>query len=100
MATAPFSHVTVRLEDSYLGRFHGGQIESSPLGPVPIMSRVSAAVSLTRAIRLACPCSTSSRTHSAPVLVLPHPRPERMSHVVQSCPVGGLWFGLAHIGHV
>src|SRR5690606_32289169 len=59
-----------------------------------ITSRTSAAVRPTMAMRRR-PCrSTCSRTHSAPVLVFPNPRPARMSHIRHG-PSGGNCFGRA-----
>ena len=46
--------------------------------------------------RRALPEATMARTHSAPVRLLPQPRPARMSQVRQS-PGGGSWSGRAQI---
>ena len=65
-----------------------------PEGPVTITSRTSAAVLPTKAMCLAFPELTRSRIYSAPVLVLPYPRPARISHIRQS--VSGMrWSGRA-----
>ena len=46
-----------------------------PLSPSTITSRASAAVGATRAMRRAAPLTARARTNSAPVRVLPKPRP-------------------------
>ena len=74
------------------GRFEFGQIERRP--DSTIVSRVSAAVGPTNAIRATLAASARDRTHSAPVRVLPHPRPDRTSQIDQS-PVGGSCSGRA-----
>src|SRR4029078_8143725 len=72
-----------------------------PAGPSIMTSRASCSVSPTSAIfRHGCPPYgdaplTKARTHSAPNLVLPAPRPPSISHVVHGCPPlpfpGGSW---------
>lgn len=71
---------------------------SSPLSPSTMTSRVSAAVRATRARRRAPWFSTQSRTVSAPVLVLPKPRPASRSQVFQ-VPAGSFWSGRAQKDH-
>src|ERR1700722_10058179 len=61
---------------------------SNPLDPSTIVSRQSAAVGPTKAIRATLAASANDLTHSAPQRVLPHPRPANTSHVDQS-PGGG-----------
>src|SRR6516162_8040445 len=58
-----------------------------PDAPSTITLRASAAVGPTRAIRRR-PALTSARTHSAPLRVLPKPRPAISSHIRQD-PAGG-----------
>ena len=94
VAIAPLGHVTRRLEGSYRGRFHGGAQAIIPDSPSTIMSRASAAVGAINATRLRSPLSTCERTHSAPVLVLPNPRPVRIIQIAQS-PAGGNCLGRA-----
>src|SRR5262249_22004704 len=71
-----------------------------PVTPSTMTSRVSAAVSATSAILRAWPPvsgvlpQTFDRTHSAPVRVLPHPRPARMSQVTH-WPGGAICSGRA-----
>ena len=60
-------------------------------------SRASAAVGATRAMRRTLLDSAWARTHSAPVRVLPQPRPARTSQTSQS-PSGGTWEGRAQVG--
>jgi hypothetical protein len=75
-------------------------MDNRPAGPSTITSLASAAVSATKASRLYRPAAngvgpqTSRRTASAPVLVLPNPRPQRSSQVSQS-PLGRACSGLA-----
>jgi len=59
-----------------------------PDSPSTMTSRASAAVGATRAIRLHWPVSILCRTHSAPVRVLPNPRPARISQTNHSQPGG------------
>lgn len=70
-----------------MGRSHGGEMATIPEGPLTIVSRASADVGATSAMRRAAPDSTRSRMNSAPARVLPNPRPARISH--QSQPPGG-----------
>jgi hypothetical protein len=58
-----------------------------PLSPSQMTSRASAAVGATRAMRRR-PAATCVRVHSAPLLVLPNPRPARHNQTRQS-PGGG-----------
>src|SRR4051794_28618364 len=53
-----------------------------------MVSRASAAVGAHNAMRLVCPASANSFSHSAPVLVLPKPRPAITSQPFQSPSVG------------
>ena len=64
------------LPDLALDPFHGGLTARMPDGPSTMTSRVSAAVGPTRAMRRR-PASTCALTHSAPLRVLPKPRPAR-----------------------
>ena len=93
MPTAPLGHVNRRLDGSYLGRSQGGEMARMPDSPSTITSRASAGFRATNAMRLAPP-NTRFRVHSDPVLVLPAPRPPRLSHTSQS-PGGSTWDGLA-----
>jgi hypothetical protein len=93
VATAPFGHVRRRFDGSYRGRSQSGEMAMMPLSPSTMTSRTSAAVGPTSAIRF-LPLAISWRTHSAPVRVLPKPRPASRSHVRQS-PRGASWRGLA-----
>jgi len=93
-ATAPLGQVNRLLLGSYCGVNQGGEISRMLLGPTSIIvSRTSALVWPMRAICL-YPCLARSMIHSAPVLVLPNPRPERSSQQNQS-PGGGSCFSLA-----
>ncbi len=65
-----------------------------PLSPSIITSRTSLAVGPTSAMRLEPRRSTFWRTRSAPVRVLPNPRPASTSQVRQS-PSGASCFGRA-----
>src|SRR6185312_12177888 len=65
-----------------------------PDSPSTMTSRASPAVAATSASRFARPERTSSAMNSAPLRVLPNPRPASRSHVVQS-PPGASWFGRA-----
>ncbi len=94
VARAPLGQVSRRRVGSYRGRNHGGLIARMPLSPLTIVSRTSAAVAPTSAIRPAAPLSARRRTHSAAARVLPDPRPISNSQVRQS-PSGGRWFGRA-----
>ena len=67
----------------------GGITLSSPLCPSTQVSRASANVGATTAHRVPGAFCASHASHSAPVRVLPQPRPERMIHVAQSRSVGG-----------
>src|SRR5215470_4154923 len=69
-----------------------------PLSPSTMMSRASAAVGATNATLLAAPADTRLKTNSAPVRVLPQPRPARISQIAQA-PGGGSWLGLAVATH-
>ena len=68
-----------------------------PLSPSTITLRASAAVGATSAMRRAVAPSTRARTSSAPVRVLPKPRPASSSQTRQS-PAGGSWLGRAQNG--
>src|SRR5687767_12693326 len=85
---APFGHVNLRFEGSYVGLFHGGQTAKIPAGPSTTVSLTSPAVAATSAMRLRRPDSISPRTHSAPALVFPEPRPAIRSQNVH-CLFGG-----------
>src|SRR5215469_2592730 len=61
-------------------------------------SRASAAVGATSATLSAAPANTRLNTNSAPVRVLPQPRPARISQIAQGSG-GANWFGLAVAGH-
>src|SRR5262249_4916290 len=63
-------------------------IDNSPLSPSTMTLLASSAVGATSAIRRATPETTEARTNSAPVRVLPKPRPARSSQTRQS-PGGG-----------
>jgi hypothetical protein len=65
-----------------------------PLSPSTITFLASAAVGATRASRRAVRAVARTRISSAPVRVLPNPRPARSSHTRQS-PSGGSWLGRA-----
>src|SRR3990172_552209 len=65
-----------------------------PLMPSPIVSRASAAVGATSAMRQPGFSRATDLIHSAPAIVLPAPRPPRKSHVDQP-PRGGSWLGRA-----
>ena len=78
-----------------MGLFHGGETARRPDSPSIMMSRMSSDVGPAMMSRLPCPDSTRSRTHSAPVLVLPNPRPARMSHSTHA-QAGGSCCSLAH----
>ena len=67
-----------------------------PLSPSIMMSRASAAVAPMRFT--SGKSLTHRRTISAPILVLPNPRPARISQLAQS-PAGATWLGRAHHGH-
>jgi len=71
----------------------GSQFKS-PLSPLIITSRASAAVSATSAIRHPGYLCASSRTHSEPIRVLPKPRPARTTQVFH-IPGGAFWLGRA-----
>ena len=75
-------------------RGDGGPIDKSPLAPSTMTARASAAVGPTSAMRRALPASTCARTYSAPVRVLPKPRPASSSQTRQS-PDGGFCEALA-----
>ena len=94
-ACEPLWNVTLRFDGSYCGRWCGGNTVSRPDSPSIMTSRTSAAVAPTRAICFAVPLFTCSRTNSAPVRVLPNPRPARISHVRQ-LPSGVDCFGRRH----
>ena len=94
VARAPLGQVSRRRVGSYRGRNHGGLIARRPLWPSTIVSRTSAAVAPTRAIRPAAPDSIRRRTHSAAARVFPAPRPISKSQVRQS-PSGGRWLARA-----
>ena len=94
---APLGQVSLRLEDSHVGVFQGGQTDSMPESPWIIMSRTSCGVLATRAILRDAPDSTRARTHSAPVRVLPKPRPARSSQMRQGSS-DGIWLSLAQRG--
>ena len=68
-----------------------------PDSPSMTVSRMSAAVRPTSAIRRACPLQTRSWTHSTPLLVFPKPRPATIAHTCQS-PGGGSCSALAQAG--
>ena len=65
-----------------------------PLSPSTMTSRVSAAVGASNAILPQRPCSIWLRTHSAPVRVLPNPRPAKSIQMRQS-PAGSSCSGRA-----
>ena len=69
-----------------------------PESPSIITSRTSAGVLATSAMRPDVPDSTRERTHSAPVRVLPNPRPAMSSQTDQS-PGGAIWLSRAQRGH-
>ena len=94
MARAPLGKVNRLLEDSYSGRNQGGlilRIEESPTSTM--VSLTSALVCPTRAIGLN-PSFAHLIVSSAPVRVLPPPRPLSNSQIYQS-QAGGSCFGLA-----
>ena len=68
-----------------------------PESPWIMTSLTSCGVLATRAILEDCPDSTRARTHSAPVRVLPKPRPAR-SIQMRHRSSDGSWFFLAHNG--
>src|ERR1700730_5926883 len=92
---APFGQVSLRFVGSYCGRCCGGPIASRPLSPSTMTSRASAAVGATSAIRRRRWWMTWSRIHSAPLRVLPKPRPASSSQVRQS-PFGACWLRRPH----
>ena len=94
VAVTPLGHVNLLLVGSYNGLLLFGAILSNPLGPSTITSRQSLAVAAIKAIWLTRALSASDRIHSAPALVLPKPRPARISHVDQF-PSGGSCEGRA-----
>ena len=65
-----------------------------PDSPSAQVSLASANVLATIAQRVAGLVIALYASHSAPVRVLPHPRPERISQVCQLV-LGGSWFALA-----
>jgi hypothetical protein len=67
-----------------------------PLSPSTITSRRSSDVGATKLTR-EYPCRFQIRTVSAPVRVLPYPRPARISQTAHS-PRGSVWFGRAQEG--
>ncbi len=89
--------VSLLLEDSQVGIFHGGQTLRMPESPCIMMSLTSCGVLATRAILEESPDSTRARTHSAPVLVLPKPRPASSSQICHAS-LEGIWFSLAQSG--
>src|SRR5262249_43318395 len=93
VATVPLGQVKRRLVGWYVGRHQGGEQARMPLSPSTTTSRTSAAVSATSA-RRRLGVRDHAITCSAPTLVLPQPRPERMSHTFQA-PGGGNWLGRA-----
>ena len=66
------------------GRSQDGEIAKMPLSPSTMTSRASAAVGATSATRRAVRAVTRARISSAPVRVLPNPRPASSSHTRQS----------------
>lgn len=101
IATAPFGHSSRRRVGIHCGRSLRGWIASRPETPSTMTSRTSAIVSPTRAMGEtgSAPSrpSACALTHSAPVRVLPAPRPPRTSHTVHS-PGGASWSGRAKKG--
>src|SRR3546814_19327876 len=91
------SFPTRRSSDLHESSVRFGSQFKSPLAPLIITSRASAAVSATRAIRQPGFFSAISRIHSEPIRVLPNPRPARTSQVVQS-PSGASWSSRAQNG--
>src|SRR5262249_48288713 len=85
---APLGQVSRRFEGSYTGRNHGGETARIPLSPSTTVSRTSAAVGATKAIRRAWPDSARWRTHSAAQRLFPAPRPMSSNQVRQSPPGG------------
>ncbi len=96
VAIAPLGHVTRRFDGSYFGMSHGGLTARMPDSPSTIVSRASAAVGATRAMRPTL--SFCSRTHSAPTRVLPQPRPVMVIQIGHS-PGGVCCFGRAQNDH-
>jgi hypothetical protein len=90
----PFGQTRRRFDGWNFGKNHGGEMARMPLGPSTIVPRTSAAVGPAMRMIGFSPDSAHARTVSAPVCVLPNPRPARMSHVAQS-PGGRRWFGRA-----
>jgi hypothetical protein len=93
-AIAPFRHSSLRSDGDQVGRSSSGCTASNPDGPSIITSRAAAKVSPTSAMR-ATGLSvkprkppTSALTHSAPVRVLPAPRPPITSQIVQASASG------------
>jgi len=85
-----------RFDGLYIGMCLGGDIFCIEDSPVSIIiSRTSAAVAATKAIGLK-PSFAHLIVSSAPVRVLPPPRPLSNSHIYQS-QSGGNCFGRAHI---
>ena len=80
-----------------MGVFHGGQTLRMPESPCIMMSLTSCGVLATRAILEESPDSTRARTHSAPVLVLPKPRPASSSQICHGSS-GSICPGLAQSG--
>jgi len=75
-------------EASNTGLRSGGQQANIPLSPSTMTDLASFREEDTRAMRASELFSAIMRTHSAPALVLPKPRPARMSQLRQS-PIGG-----------
>ena len=85
------------LDGSNSGRHQEGAQERIPAAPSTITERASWAVAPTRAMRRA-PLGHLRKHHSAPLRVLPKPRPASSSHMRQS-PGGANCSGRATTGH-
>lgn len=94
VAIEPLGHAKRRFDGSYTGLNQSGLIASTPLSPSTTMSRASAAVADTIAPRLPGMECALNLAHSVILLVLPKPRPAKISQVDQS-PAGGNCFGRA-----
>src|SRR3989344_1402853 len=82
----------------YLGRSPSRLMVRIPLSPSTITRRTSSSVSATKARRRHFFCRIQVSRVSAPVRVLPNPRPARINHTVQS-PSGKRWLGRANSSH-
>src|SRR6516164_4633761 len=75
IATAPFGHISRRIEGLYSGMKSRGEQARIPLSPSTMTSRTSLGTLPTRAILLARPLRARSMIHSAKERVLPAPLP-------------------------